>query len=105
MEKWIKKWQPDLCMLDYRVSYENQKKFSQHKTVKKGSAARIFTNLAGGGAIPLPSDQGYKYCSKCDRYSYLENLHCDVCNSCPSKVKTAMQLFQLFSRFCIFLFI
>lgn len=29
----------------------------------------------------------YRFCAVCKRYSAKENIHCDVCDSCPTKVR------------------
>ena len=84
MENWIKNWLCDFKMLDYKVSYRNQKKFSSNETIKKGSPARIFTNVSIN-KIQLPSEQGYYFCDICLKYTFEENKHCIKCNLCPSK--------------------
>lgn len=87
IESWIKKWLPEFNMLDYKVSYSNQKKFAQTSdSLKKGSPARFFTNVPLK-EIELPVDQGYKYCSACQKHVFKENAHCDKCNHCTSKVR------------------
>lgn len=60
------------------------KKFSQNSNLKKGSPARIFTNLPLD-KIELPASEGYKFCDKCNKFTFEENLHCDKCSTCPSK--------------------
>lgn len=84
MENWITNWLCDFKMLDYKVSYRNQKKFSLNETVKKGSPARIFTNISLD-KIQLPAENGYYFCNICSKYTFKENKHCDKCNLCPSK--------------------
>ncbi|CAF0889323.1 unnamed protein product [Brachionus calyciflorus] len=84
IENWIKKWLPDYNMLDYKVSYMNQKNFSQKSNLKKGSPARFFTNISLD-KIELPKNEGYYFCDACKKYTYEENIHCSQCNVCPSK--------------------
>lgn len=67
------------------MSYENQKKFSQDSKLKKGSPARIFTNISLD-KIELPKELGYTFCDVCKKYTFEENIHCYECNTCPSKV-------------------
>lgn len=55
--------------------------------MKKGSPARIFTNVPLKD-IELAKSQGYKYCETCEKFTFEENVHCIKCNLCPSKVKT-----------------
>jgi hypothetical protein len=52
---------------------------------KHGSPVRIFTN-ASPKDIPLPKEEGYRYCSICLRWVSEENRHCTQCNVCSSKV-------------------
>jgi ferredoxin len=46
---------------------------------------RIFTN-ANPKDIPLPEEEGYRYCEICKRWVSEENRHCTQCNECSSKV-------------------
>ena len=93
METWVKKWLPDFQMLDYKVSYNNQKKFSQNNNnLKKGSPARVFTNVELS-KINLPAEQGYVYCKLCAKYVFKESEHCDICQTCPSKVSLFIYIF------------
>jgi hypothetical protein len=66
------------------VTYDNQKNYSNKTRYKKGSPARIFTNIKLN-QIELNEKEGYKYCNLCDKYTYEENLHCYECDSCTSK--------------------
>ena len=114
-ENWISKWLPEFKMLDYKVSmrnefifilklirsrfhflflkfinnkvsYENQRNFSQdNASIKKGSPARIFTNVSIE-RVELPANQGYVHCDECQKYTYKENKHCFECGKCTSKV-------------------
>ncbi len=75
-----------LILYSIQVSYENQKKFSTKSTPhKKGSTARIFTNLSLE-KVELPAREGYYYCDICKKYTFKENKHCQICNACASKV-------------------
>jgi hypothetical protein len=49
------------------------------------SPVRIFTNIAAN-AFVLPAAEGYRLCPACDRYVCRNNLHCDACGKCTSKV-------------------
>merc|ERR1712226_1451174 len=51
---------------------------------KQGSPVRFFTDIPLRGFV-LPANEGYKRCEPCDRWVAKENLHCDICNSCPGK--------------------
>ncbi len=64
----------------------NQKKFAQNSTQKKGSTARIFSNIEPY-KFELPDDEGYYYCGACKKFTYKENKHCKKCKACTSKVK------------------
>ena len=75
------------------MSYANQEKFSSEKNFKKGSPARIYTNVSPK-QIKLPEEQGYFYCSSCEKFTYAENVHCDKCNSCTSKVTSYFLLIK-----------
>ena len=35
--------------------------------------------------MALPAEEGYRYCPKCERWVAANNLHCDLCQACPSK--------------------
>lgn len=71
-------------MLNYVVDYDNHKKFKNADTGRKMSPVRIFTNIANH-FIALPVKEGYKFCSKCKRYVVKKEVHCKLCNNCPSK--------------------
>ncbi|XP_021923855.1 zinc finger CCHC domain-containing protein 4 isoform X2 [Zootermopsis nevadensis] len=76
---------PDFTMLDYKVDYDNHSLFaSGPKGRKHGSPVRIFTN-ANPKDIPLPNEEGYRYCEICQRWISQENRHCTQCNECSSK--------------------
>ncbi|XP_013373515.1 PREDICTED: zinc finger CCHC domain-containing protein 4 isoform X2 [Chinchilla lanigera] len=75
---------PSFCMLDYQVDYDNHALYKHGKTGRKQSPVRIFTNIPPN-KIPLPTEEGYRFCPLCQRYVSLENQHCEHCNSCTSK--------------------
>uniref|UniRef100_F6QPL4 Zinc finger protein n=1 Tax=Ciona intestinalis TaxID=7719 RepID=F6QPL4_CIOIN len=84
MEKRIKN-QLQLTMLDYRVDYENHRKFKEAKHGRYMSPVRIFTNIKNK-TVRLPSpDYSYRFCELCQRFVAKDNLHCKLCNDCPSK--------------------
>jgi hypothetical protein len=35
--------------------------------------------------MPLPENEGYRYCPPCERWVAATNLHCSLCAACPSK--------------------
>nr|XP_002124158.1 zinc finger CCHC domain-containing protein 4 isoform X1 [Ciona intestinalis] len=82
MEKRIKN-QLQLTMLDYRVDYENHRKFKEAKHGRYMSPVRIFTNIKNK-TVRLPSPD-YRFCELCQRFVAKDNLHCKLCNDCPSK--------------------
>ncbi|XP_052590892.1 rRNA N6-adenosine-methyltransferase ZCCHC4 isoform X3 [Peromyscus californicus insignis] len=75
---------PSFHMLDYQVDYDNHTLYKHGKTGRKQSPVRIFTNIPPN-KIVLPTEEGYRFCSLCQRYVSLENQHCMHCNSCTSK--------------------
>ncbi|XP_013108293.2 rRNA N6-adenosine-methyltransferase ZCCHC4 [Stomoxys calcitrans] len=77
---------PSLQMCDYKINYTNHDSYTDvgKSARKQGSPVRLFTNVPLD-LIKLPIQELYKYCSKCERYTALENRHCDKCKSCPSK--------------------
>ncbi|XP_048732023.2 general transcription and DNA repair factor IIH helicase subunit XPD-like [Ostrea edulis] len=83
MEKRIIDAFENFHMLDYKVDYDNHQLF-RGDVKKYGSPVRIFTNIPPR-LITLPAEEGYWFCEVCKRYSAKENLHCDVCDTCPSK--------------------
>ncbi|XP_039607534.1 rRNA N6-adenosine-methyltransferase ZCCHC4 [Polypterus senegalus] len=83
-ESRIKECFPTFSMLDYQVDYENHALYKHGKKGRRQSPVRIFTNLSPRDII-LPSDEGYRFCSQCQRYVSSENKHCDICDACPSK--------------------
>jgi hypothetical protein len=89
-ENWICKWLPTLKMIDFKVSYNNHKKYCNSKSnddQKKGSPARIFTNIEPN-KIDLKSvdERSYYFCADCQKYTFTINKHCFKCKKCPSKV-------------------
>ncbi|KAA0725201.1 Zinc finger CCHC domain-containing protein 4 [Triplophysa tibetana] len=75
---------PSFSMLDYQVDYDNHALYKHGKTGRKQSPVRLFTNLSPKDII-LPADEGYRFCSICERYVSAGNKHCPRCNTCPSK--------------------
>ncbi|XP_074085785.1 rRNA N(6)-adenosine-methyltransferase ZCCHC4 isoform X3 [Macrotis lagotis] len=75
---------PSFSMLDYQVDYDNHALYKHGKTGRKQSPVRIFTNIPPNKII-LPAEEGYRFCTVCQRYVSLENQHCEICNSCTSK--------------------
>lgn len=84
MEKRIVECCPTFTMLDYKVDYDNHSLFTGNKGRKQGSPVRLFTNISPAGVV-LPSEEGYWFCEKCQRYSSKENQHCDICEACTTK--------------------
>lgn len=85
METYIKKQMPSMEMIDYQVNYTNHRTYhSGEKGLKHGSPVRIFTNVPLD-LLQLPANEGYKWCSECQRSVHRTNLHCRVCRKCPSK--------------------
>ncbi|XP_064419601.1 rRNA N6-adenosine-methyltransferase ZCCHC4 isoform X2 [Latimeria chalumnae] len=75
---------PTFSMLDYQVDYDNHALYKHGKTGRKQSPVRIFTNLSPSNIV-LPTEEGYRYCSICQRYVSSENSHCEICKACTSK--------------------
>ncbi|KAF7644414.1 hypothetical protein LDENG_00222410 [Lucifuga dentata] len=75
---------PTFTMLDYQVDYENHPLYKHGKTGRKQSPVRLFTNICPKDVV-LPKDEGYRFCSVCQRYVCSLNRHCAKCNTCPSK--------------------
>ncbi|KAL3046761.1 rRNA N6-adenosine-methyltransferase ZCCHC4 [Trematomus bernacchii] len=75
---------PSLTMLDYQVDYDNHPLYKHGKTGRKQSPVRIFTNISPKDIV-LPKDEGYRFCSVCQRFVLSLNKHCAKCNVCPSK--------------------
>lgn len=75
---------PSFSMLDYQVDYANHAQYKHGKTGRKQSPVRIFTNILQN-RITLPKEEGYRYCSICQRYVSSDNQHCEICNLCTSK--------------------
>ncbi|XP_068455737.1 rRNA N6-adenosine-methyltransferase ZCCHC4 [Clinocottus analis] len=75
---------PSCSMLDYQVDYDNHPLYKHGKTGRKQSPVRLFTNICPREVV-LPKDQGYRFCSACQRFVSSLNRHCAKCNVCPSK--------------------
>ncbi|XP_062240333.1 rRNA N6-adenosine-methyltransferase ZCCHC4 [Platichthys flesus] len=80
----IRECLPSLTMLDYQVDYDNHPLYKHGKTGRKQSPVRLFTNICPKDVV-LPKEEGYRFCSVCQRYVLSVNKHCDKCNVCPSK--------------------
>ncbi|XP_058480172.1 rRNA N6-adenosine-methyltransferase ZCCHC4 [Solea solea] len=75
---------PSFTMLDYQVDYDNHPLYKHGKTGRKQSPVRLFTNVCPRDVV-LPKQEGYRFCSVCQRYVWSLNKHCAKCNICPSK--------------------
>lgn len=75
---------PLLTMLDYQVDYDNHPLYKHGKTGRKQSPVRLFTNIPPRDVV-LPKEEGYRFCSVCQRFVVSLNKHCAKCNVCPSK--------------------
>ncbi|XP_028420195.1 rRNA N(6)-adenosine-methyltransferase ZCCHC4 [Perca flavescens] len=75
---------PSFTMLDYQVDYDNHSLYKHGKTGRKQSPVRLFTNISPKDVV-LPKDEGYRFCSICQRFVLFLNKHCAKCNVCPSK--------------------
>ncbi|XP_028998595.1 rRNA N6-adenosine-methyltransferase ZCCHC4 [Betta splendens] len=75
---------PSFSMLDYQVDYDNHPLYKHGKTGRKQSPVRLFTNICPRDVV-LPEEEGYRFCSVCERYVCSLNKHCAKCNACPSK--------------------
>lgn len=84
-EPYIINMEPEFKMHDYRVDYQNHKKFQNSKSGRKlGSPVRFFTNLPLS-SIDLSNDSSYKKCDKCKFWVSTSNKHCTKCRECTSK--------------------
>ncbi|KAI4900286.1 hypothetical protein NFI96_000030 [Prochilodus magdalenae] len=68
---------PSFAMLDYQVDYDNHPLYKHGKSGRKQSPVRLFTNLSPKDII-LPKEEGYRFCSICERYVSAENKHCSI---------------------------
>nr|XP_013815568.1 PREDICTED: zinc finger CCHC domain-containing protein 4 isoform X3 [Apteryx mantelli mantelli] len=75
---------PSFSMMDYQVDYDNHALYKHGKTGRRQSPVRIFTNITPS-MIVLPVEEGYRFCTICQRYVSSGNQHCEICNSCTSK--------------------
>lgn len=62
-----------------------------------GSPIRIFTNI-DQSKISLPVEENYRFCDECNRWVYSENVHCYKCNSCTSKVKYWLVIWNIINK-------
>lgn len=85
-EAHIVKEMPEMTMLDYQVTYNNHSAFNKdYKGRKEGSPVRIFTNINESLKYPNFVHDQYKFCIDCHRYVANNNVHCKICEICPSK--------------------
>lgn len=85
-EHHVKKVMPGLEMLDFQISYMNHKAYHDgFKGRKAGSPIRIFTNVDASLIRYPASFKNYRFCPKCHKFVSISNLHCFICNMCPSK--------------------
>lgn len=84
--QYIQQTSSSFQMSDYKINYTNHDSYTDVGKMarKQGSPVRLFTNIPLS-LLKLPVQEQYKYCSKCEKYSALENRHCDKCKCCPSK--------------------
>lgn len=75
---------PSFTMLDYQVDYDNHPLYKHGKTGRKQSPVRLFTNISPKDVV-LPKEEGYRFCTICQRFVWSLNKHCAKCNVCPSK--------------------
>ncbi|KPP63813.1 hypothetical protein Z043_117893 [Scleropages formosus] len=77
-------YQSDLLICSLKVDYDNHPLYKHGKTGRKQSPVRLFTNLCPCDIV-LPEEEGYRWCSVCERYVSSGNKHCSACNACTSK--------------------
>lgn len=80
LEKMVVKNFQSVYMSDYRIIYMNHRKLKN-----SNSSVRLFTNIEGT-QLRLP-EKRYKFCTKCQRYVSLTNVHCDKCKNCTASAK------------------
>lgn len=73
-------------MSDYKLNYTNHNRYTNvgPNCRSYGSPVRVFTNVPLE-LLQLPLEEGYKYCTKCNRFTAVENVHCDRCRDCSSQ--------------------
>nr|VZI26425.1 unnamed protein product [Spirometra erinaceieuropaei] len=82
---------PTMKMLDYKVTYESHRRLTSAGTSdnsgsnRRVSIVRLFTDLPPRDIRP-PSDleSQFRFCEDCQRYSSVENPHCDLCKACTT---------------------
>ncbi|KAL7062552.1 hypothetical protein AAHC03_01313 [Spirometra sp. Aus1] len=82
---------PTMKMLDYKVTYERHRRLTSAGTSdnsgsnRRVSIVRLFTDLPPRDIRP-PSDleSQFRFCEDCQRYSSVENPHCDLCKACTT---------------------
>ncbi|XP_030387265.1 rRNA N6-adenosine-methyltransferase ZCCHC4 [Scaptodrosophila lebanonensis] len=82
----IKQDMPEMEMCDYKINYTNHTRYTDVGVASRtyGSPVRLFSNVPQQ-LLQLPTEEAYKYCTKCKRYTAAENLHCIRCETCPSQ--------------------
>lgn len=85
MESYVKLSMPEMEMFDYKINYTNHKNYHSRSNGRKQlSPVRIFSNILPE-MLHFPSNEGYKFCSICKRWTSSENKHCKKCKKCTSK--------------------
>ncbi|XP_032590921.1 rRNA N6-adenosine-methyltransferase ZCCHC4 [Drosophila grimshawi] len=77
---------PEMQICDYKLNYTNHSRYTNVGESRRchGSPVRVFTNVPLE-LLQLPPGEGYKYCRKCERFTAVENVHCDRCGDCCSR--------------------
>eukprot|EP00062_Callorhinchus_milii_P004986 gi/632943976/ref/XP_007887248.1/ PREDICTED: zinc finger CCHC domain-containing protein 4 isoform X1 [Callorhinchus milii] len=88
---------PTFALLDYQVDYDNHALYKHGHSGRKQSPVRIFTNLPPKDVV-LPAEEGYRFCSLCQRYISSENKHCESCQACTSKDGRAWKHCQICNK-------
>lgn len=82
----IKREMPQMEMLDFQVTYMNHQAYRDgFKGRKAGSPVRIFTNIDPTLISYSPRFSNYRLCLPCNRFVSINNRHCNICKTCPSK--------------------
>jgi len=84
MERQVIKCDTNMVMSDYRVTYSQHVQYGETDQARKhGSPIRLFTDISLSD-FELPSPE-YYHCGKCQVWRHVSNVHCETCNTCPSK--------------------
>ncbi|KAH8399104.1 hypothetical protein KR215_002288 [Drosophila sulfurigaster] len=83
MANYIKQDMPELQVCDYKLNYTNHTRYTNVGASRRchGSPVRVFTNVPLQ-LLRLRIDEGYKYCESCQRFTGVENVHCNRCGNC-----------------------